>query len=377
MDIEQLNAVRETARRFARREVAPLVGTEGRDGDLGRLDGVLTRAAEAGLLASPDPEGAGFDYGVWGRASVHTGAAASVAVLEELAVECAGVAACVHFAGLGALELAGRQGTQRGPVGVALLGPGWRVSWPAFDTPPLGAVQLGVGGLMGACKFVYGAPSTRDYVVYAAGVEGWERAHVPGDAEGMTVAPVDPRTGLAAARVVHLHFEAVEVRSQQRLAPATPRALVRRLMLGLAAIAVGNARGALREARRYAAERYQGGAQIEDHAAVRLLLGDSATRVAAAAAWLHEAAGSGSRDPRETLDSADDLSLWRALAAKLRCALECGQAVTDSLQVLGGYGYMEEYRLEKRLRDAMTLQAMAIEPNALRLLCATDPGGTP
>lgn len=374
METEQLNATRETARRFARREVAPLVGTEGRDGELDRLDGVLARAAEAGILASPDPEGAGFDYGVWGRASRAEGAAASVAVLEELAVECAGVAACVHFAGLGALELAGESTDPGpGPVAVALFGSGWRASWPAFETPPLGAAQLGAGGVMGACKFVCGAPGTRDYLVYAAGADGWERALVAPDAEGLTVAKVDPRTGLAAARVAHLHFEAVEVGSARRLAPATPRAYVRRLMLGLAALAVGNARGALREARRYAGERFQGGRQIEDHPTVQLLLGDSASRVAAAAAWLRDAAAVRA----EEVGAEDDLSLWHALAAKLRCCVACGQAVTDSLQVLGGYGYMEEYRLEKRLRDAMTLEAMAIEPNTLRLLCATNPGGEP
>jgi len=390
MDTDQLDAMRDTARRFARREVAPLVGTEGRDGDLGRLDGVLAKAAEAGILASPDPEGAGFEYGVWGRASLADGAAASVAVLEELAVECAGVAACVHFAGMGAVELAGAdlrgEGPDRGPVAVAFFGQGWRVTWPAFEAPPLGAAQVGAGGVMGACRFVCGAPGTRGYVVYAAGADGWERVVVASDAEGLTVAKVEPRTGLAAARVAHLHFEAVEVGAAQRLAPVPPRAYVRRLMLGLAALAVGNARGALREARRYAPERFQGGRQIEDHAAVRLLVGDSASRVAAASAWLREAAKAeeaseaGEVSEAEDADEAgvsaeDDLSLWQALAAKLRCCAACGQAVTDCLQVLGGYGYMEEYRLEKRLRDAMTLESMAIEPNTLRLLCSSNPGG--
>ena len=65
---------------------------------------------------------------------------------------------------------------------------------------------------------------------------------------------------------------------------------------------------------------------------------------------------------------------WEAMAAKLRITLECDQAVTDCLQVLGGYGYMEDYRMEKRLRDSLTLKAMAIEPNNLRLLCAASPG---
>jgi alkylation response protein AidB-like acyl-CoA dehydrogenase len=288
----------------------------------------------------------------------------------------------VHFAGLGALELADASGqgtakttADRGPVAVALFGRGWRVSWGALHVPPPGAAQLGATGLLGACKFVCGAPDTRTYVVYAAGDQGWQRALVAADAEGLTRAAVEPRTGLAAAEVAHLHFDAAAVPAARRLARATPRAYVRRLMLGLAALALGNARGALREAQRYAAERYQGGRQIEGHPAVQLLLGDSATRVAAAAAWVREAAAEPTRPAGDDDDDGIDDALWRALAAKLRVTRTCGQAVTDCLQVLGGYGYMEEYRLEKRLRDAMTLEAMAIDPNTLRLLCATIPGG--
>ena len=91
---------------------------------------------------------------------------------------------------------------------------------------------------------------------------------------------------------------------------------------------------------------------------MKILIGDSAARVAGCAAHL----GSLAASPQITL--AD------ALAAKLRVTAEAFEAVTDSLQVLGGYGYMEDYRLEKRLRDAMTLRSMAIRPDDLRMLVA-------
>jgi len=48
--------------------------------------------------------------------------------------------------------------------------------------------------------------------------------------------------------------------------------------------------------------------------------------------------------------------------------------VNDSLQVLGGYGYMEDYRLEKRLRDALTLRSAAGRADDLLRLVATSAG---
>jgi len=144
--------------------------------------------------------------------------------------------------------------------------------------------------------------------------------------------------------------------------------MLRRHWLGLAAIAVGNARGALDAARRYTAERYQGGGQIETHPAVRILLGDAASRVEACAAHV---CGAGD------MDTEDDRAVRRAAAVKLRATVDCCQAVTDCLQVLGGYGYMEEFRLEKRLRDALTLKTTAPRPDDARRLLSSVPGGGP
>ena len=355
IEAEQLAAARDTARRFARREIEPMVGTEGRDGDLAALPGVLQRASAAGLLASSDPEAPGYAYGVWGRSCPEEGDEASLVVLLELAAACAGVAACLHCAGLAALE-----GAEHSLAGVALLNPEtWRPTWASFTTPPPGAATLTDDRLGGACSFVQAPPGAAAYVVYAAGDQGWERVVLPRDAAGLRVEREGQRTGLAALEVVHLTFDDVVIQDPWRLRPANPTAYLRRQMLGLGAIAAGNALGAIAAAERYAAERYQGGGPIEEHPAVQLLIGESRSRAAAARACVMEAARSA--------------ELWDALAAKLRVTLACDQAVSDSLQVLGGYGYMEDYRLEKRLRDAMTLKATAPEPNTLRLLCAHDP----
>jgi alkylation response protein AidB-like acyl-CoA dehydrogenase len=56
------------------------------------------------------------------------------------------------------------------------------------------------------------------------------------------------------------------------------------------------------------------------------------------------------------------------LVARLAVVEHAHRAVTDCLQTLGGYGYMEDYRLEKRLRDVSTLKSLHGPPDQLRLL---------
>jgi alkylation response protein AidB-like acyl-CoA dehydrogenase len=214
--------------------------------------------------------------------------------------------------------------------------------------------------LSGEKHFVHAAPGFEGFLVFCAGAGGWRLAFAPRNSPSVRVTDPGPRTGLAAIELAHAVFADCRVEAGH-VAPADPAAFLRRHLLGLSAIAVGNAEGALQAAVSYAKERYQGGGRIETLSIVRRLLGDSQSRVAAATALLDSAAQSDGDDPP---------SLARAFAAKLRLTLDCAQAVTDCLQVLGGYGYMEDYRLEKRLRDAIMLKLMGGKPDALRELCA-------
>ncbi len=347
MDARATEAFAETARRFAEREVQALVGTEGRDGDLEALPRLLERAEGAGLL--------GGDYGVWGAASQEDGPGPSVAVLAALAEACAGVAAGLHFAGLGAACGA----TGRGAV--AWLSPAWRLDWAALRAPPVGAVRLrdeaGALRLEGEASFVHAAPGCERLAVFAEHEGAWALSVVPIEAPGLRRREVGRRCGLAATEVAHYAFEGAPVEAE----PRSPQPHLRRLLLGLCALSLGNARGALAAARAYSTARRQGGALIARHAAVRLLLGDAASRVAGAAGHLEaviEREGPG------------EAAVWRAAAARLRISEACHAAVSDCLQVFGGYGYMEDYRLEKRLRDAMTLRVLGPGPDTLRQLCA-------
>jgi alkylation response protein AidB-like acyl-CoA dehydrogenase len=346
-----------------------MVVAEGKDGDLERLGALIDEAEAVGLMATPDPDSHGHEYGVWGTACLEGGATASLVMLDEVARVCAGVAYCLHAAGLGALELTGSELRTR-RVAVALIEDGWRlpdadIDGLAPDATPNRARMASVAP-RGTRAFVHAVPGWEGCVVYGAGQGGWQRAFVGREDGGLKVAPAERTMGLAAVETVELTFAGAAALPEPRLTPRSPRSYLTRHLLGVAAIALGNARGAVAAAREYAGQRFQGGGQIESHAAVHALIGDAVSRVEAGAAFLHRAA---ERD----VDSA--AALPTAAAAKLRLTVDCCQAVTDSLQAFGGYGYMEDYGLEKRLRDAMSLKSMTPAPDVLRRMVAGADGG--
>ncbi len=333
MDPATLEAFREAAARFAAREVRPMLGDRWRDGDLERLPAVLAAAEQAGLMASADPSHPGYDYGVWGRALAGDGPAASLAVLEEVAVACAGVAACLHAAGLGAL--ASPEGP-REPTAAAFLAGGTSLVGVFPGVPP-GTT---------AWRAVMLPPGCGAVVVFTGGTS---RRLVP--LAALEVEELEPRTGLAAVRLATVRLG--DPGAGEALPPADPAELAVPWLLGIAAMAAGAARGALEVAAAYARERRQGGRPIVEHPAVQLLLGEAASRVAAARAHLGFAGGTAG-------------GLAQALAARLSVVEEAFQAATDSMQVLGGYGYMEDYGVEKRLRDIMTLRGLPPSSDAVR-----------
>jgi alkylation response protein AidB-like acyl-CoA dehydrogenase len=365
MEEMDLRAFSETARRFAENELAPILATETRDGDIDGIPDVLNRAESIGLLAGKVPESPGYDYGVWGRAALAEGPSFSVRILEEIATVCGGAASCLHAGGLGVLESIEWADAPERPA-VAFFEKGWHLSWDSLESPPHEASRLdgtkGPLSLTGEKPFVFAPPGCEGFVVFAASQNGWQRVLVPADTSGVRVTDVGARTGLVAAPVFHASFDQAQVVDAQVL-PGSAVSFLRRYLLGFASIALGNARGALGAACRYAAERYQGGAMIRSHGAVRILVSDAASKIEACSAYLKCEA------ERETTGFGQD-ALMGASMAKLFVTTACCQAVTDCLQVFGGYGYMEDFRMEKRLRDAMTLKVMAPGPDELRMLCA-------
>jgi alkylation response protein AidB-like acyl-CoA dehydrogenase len=117
---------------------------------------------------------------------------------------------------------------------------------------------------------------------------------------------------------------------------------------GVAAQALGIAAGALDEAVRYSRERRQFGKPICSFQGLQFLLADMATQVEAARALVYEAA-------RHIDSGAKDISKISAMC-KLFASDVAMRVTTDAVQVLGGYGYMKEYPVEKMMRDAKITQ---------------------
>jgi alkylation response protein AidB-like acyl-CoA dehydrogenase len=117
--------------------------------------------------------------------------------------------------------------------------------------------------------------------------------------------------------------------------------------LGISACAVGVAQAALDTATSYAKERKQFGQRIADFQGLSFLLADMATQIEAARALYLSAARL--RDRGRPFGP-------QAAMAKLFCTDTAMRVATDAVQVLGGYGYVEDFPAERYLREAKILQ---------------------
>jgi alkylation response protein AidB-like acyl-CoA dehydrogenase len=117
--------------------------------------------------------------------------------------------------------------------------------------------------------------------------------------------------------------------------------------LGIAAVSIGLAQAALDAAAAYARQREQFGRPVGDFEGLQFLLADMATGVEAGRALYRRAA--------ELKDAGAQYST-QASMAKLFCSDAAMGATTDAVQVLGGYGYVEDYPVERYMREAKALQ---------------------
>ncbi|MGH2406691.1 MAG: acyl-CoA dehydrogenase family protein [Candidatus Limnocylindrales bacterium] len=133
---------------------------------------------------------------------------------------------------------------------------------------------------------------------------------------------------------------------------------------GIAAQAVGIAQGALEVASRYASERRQFGRRIGEHQMVAAMLADMATRTEAARQLLYTACV-------EIQAGSPSASRWAAMC-KLFAGDTAMAVTTDAVQVLGGYGYMADYPVERMMRDAKVTQLYEGTQQIQRLVIGRD-----
>jgi len=201
---------------------------------------------------------------------------------------------------------------------------------------------------------------------------GQERArgisclHVPASTGGVSAGPAERKMGMRASVTAQMIFDGARVPADQLIGGegngfAIALAALDAGRLGIAACATGLAQAALDTAVGYARERRQFGQPIIGFEGLSFLLADMATGVEAARALYREAA--------RRKDAGQPFSKQAAMA-KLFATDTAMRVATDAVQVLGGYGYVEDFPAERYLREAKVLQIVEGTNQIQRLVIA-------
>jgi alkylation response protein AidB-like acyl-CoA dehydrogenase len=173
------------------------------------------------------------------------------------------------------------------------------------------------------------------------------------DRPGFSVPKLEHKLGIKGSPTGSPVFEDVRVPADNLIGVegkglSMALATIERTRLGAAAQAVGIAQGATDYANAYAQERTAFGAPIHDLQGIQFKLADMETRTAAARELLYKACAMADR-------GAPGLGKWTSMAKLF--ASDTAMAVTvEAVQVLGGYGYVNDYPVERMLRDAKITQ---------------------
>lgn len=187
------------------------------------------------------------------------------------------------------------------------------------------------------------------------------------DRPGFRVERIEHKMGIRGSPTAELAFENVRVPVDHLVGRegegfSIAMRTLDRSRPGVAAQAVGIAQGALEEAARYARQRRQFGRAIGEFQMIQAMLADMDAATEAARQLLYKACV-------EIEAGADDASRWSAL-----CKLVAGDAAmrvtTDAVQVLGGYGYIDEFPVERMMRDAKITQLYEGTQQIQRLVVA-------
>ena len=170
---------------------------------------------------------------------------------------------------------------------------------------------------------------------------------------GFTFGKHEDKMGIRASSTTELVFQdckvpAANVLSREGMGAVVTITTLNNSRPGVGAQALGIAAGALEDAVKYSRERVQFGASISSFQAIQHMLADMATQIEAARALMYATA--------RTIDAGEKKFAKESAMTKLFCSDVAMKVTVDALQVMGGYGYMREYPMEKRMRDAKITQ---------------------
>jgi alkylation response protein AidB-like acyl-CoA dehydrogenase len=191
---------------------------------------------------------------------------------------------------------------------------------------------------------------------------------------GFSVARLEHKLGIRGSPTAELSFEKMRVPAANRIGAEgdgwkLAMGTFDRSRPGIAAQAVGIAQGALDVAIQYARERKQFGQRIGELQMIQAMLADMDGKVEAARQLTYKAAV-------EIEAGARDAARWASLA-KLVAGDNAMSVTTDAVQVLGGYGYTDDYPVERMMRDAKITQLYEGTQQIQRLVVARSLLGKP
>src|SRR3954454_4640829 len=371
---DEQKALRELAREFAEKEIRPKAAEY--DEHSTHPADVIAKAHDVGLMNVHLPE----EYGGPGLPGF-----AGMLIGEELSWGCAGIAVSIVANTLGSAPvfLAGDDEQKRKwlpPLAQEPILCSFGLSEPdaGSDVARIKTKAERRGHeyvLNGSKTFITNAGHAAWTVVFAKtdptkGHRGLSAFVVPMDAPGVTVEKHLDKMGQRATDTSAFSLQDVVVPAADRLGEAGGGVKIAMRPLdatrpGTAAGAVGVAQAAYELAVDYAKERVTFDVPIAMHQGVNFLIADMATEIEAArllvwqASWMLDA-GYGRRD-----------TLYSSFAKRF-AADTAMKVTTDAVQVLGGYGYIKEYPVEKLMRDAKLFQIYEGTSQIQRLVIAKE-----
>jgi alkylation response protein AidB-like acyl-CoA dehydrogenase len=352
---QELRDFRDTIRQIVTERVAPRAAeideTAEYPHDIRKL------FAEQDLLGLPFPE----EYGGTGTGTLMLNIA-----VEEVAKACASSALILMLQELGTLpiQLFGTQEQKQRFLPRCASGewsPAFALSEPEAGSDPGGmqthAERDGDEWIINGTKNWISNLGIADfYIVFAVTDRAERRVSafiVEADRPGFSVGKLEKKLGIRGSPTGQPIFDDVRVPAENLLGEEgrgmrVALTTLERTRLGAAAQAVGIAQGATDYAAQYARDRKQFGQPINEFQAIQFKLADMETQTAAARELLYKACAKADRGE-------PDRGKYSSMAKLFASDVAMGVTI-EAIQVLGGYGYVREYPVERMMRDAKITQ---------------------
>jgi acyl-CoA dehydrogenase len=369
---EEQVQLQELARKFAKEEIIPKAAHHDQTGEFPRE--IVKKAWEIGLMNTHVPA----EYGGAGL-----GVLDGCIITEEFAYGCTGIATAMEANGLAAAPVivAGNEEQKKEFLGRLTREPlfaAYCVTEPGAgsDVAGIRTSAKRVGGdyvINGEKMWITNASVANWYFLLAytdpsAKHRGMSGFIVPRETPGVTVGKKEKNLGQRASDTRAITFEDVKIPAAYLLGKEGDGFKIAMSAFDhtrptVSSGAVGLARRAMDEAVRYATERSTFGQPIAKYQAVSFMIADMAKDVEAARLLVWQAAWAIDSGRRNTMLA----SFAKAFAADVAM-----RVTTDAVQVFGGYGYSQEYPVEKLMRDAKIYQIYEGTSQIQRLIIAKE-----